>query len=131
MTVQACQDTGVRLGRWLLVINCGAAFFFAGCWVYAASVASIGGPARVTDLDRAGVIDKEKLRQSYPELAEDVRNNVGRWIQKAERDAAVRFAQCGIILASVNALGLYISRKRVARKSQPGESLVARARQVG
>jgi len=62
----------------------------------------------VTELDRNQVIDEAKLQEYSPELAQNLRYNLGNWIQEPTRSAAVLYAQCFIGLAVLNVVGYHL-----------------------
>ncbi len=93
-----------------LTLNYLALFVGLAAWVYVVVFASLGGPMRVTELDRAGAFNEDKLRVYSPYLAENLRNNVGLWIQQPTRSAACFFAIALIGLASVNIVGYHLLR---------------------
>ena len=101
---------------WLLGINYGAIVFFASCWIYAGVVVSLQGPLRVAALDRAQVFNEERLREFNPELAENIRPNLGRWIPQGERKAAIRFTQLGMLVGVINVVVLHLGRSRPHRE---------------
>lgn len=85
-----------------LALICGAAL-----WAYVAIVASMGGPARVTELDRNGVFNEAKLQEYSPRLADNLRYNVGNWIQEPVRSAAIHCTQLLVGLALINVAGFH------------------------
>ena len=98
----------------LLVLNYAAIVGFAVGWLYIAWVVSLGGPMRITALDRAGVIDRDKLRQSFPAVAENVRHDGGMWVAERERLAGILATQIGLAIAIVNVLVLHLARRTSA-----------------
>lgn len=60
------------------------------------------GPSRVTELDRAGAIKKNILREKFPDLAENYPHDLGMWITQKERNTAIFLSIIGIIIALVN-----------------------------
>jgi len=105
----------------LLILNYLALFAAMLAWFYVAWIASLGGPVRVTELDRNQVIDEAKLRKFSPQLAENLRGNVGNWIQEPTRSTAVLYAQCLAGLALLNIVGCHLlGRKRSGDKQPAG-----------
>ena len=104
------------MGRILLLWNALALVAFGGVWFYATWVAPINAPLRVTELDRAGILDEGKLQDAYPGLAENTRRNVGRWIAEEDRRTAIFAACIGTVIAAVNIVWLlaahYVGRSR-------------------
>jgi hypothetical protein len=82
---------------------------------------SMGGPGRVTELDRNEVFDEMKLREYSPRLAENLRYNVGMWIQEPTRSAAIRGTQCLAGLALLNIVGYHLlsMRKKNGQQDTP------------
>ena len=80
----------------------------------------MGAPSRVTALDRAGVVNQDKLREEFPTLADNPRRDVGMGIAEMERKAASLLAAAGIIIAFVNLGLVLVSRRR--RRLAPAET---------
>jgi hypothetical protein len=102
--------------RFFLAINYVILLGAFAAWFYAAELASMGGPSRVTELDRNGVFDEAKLRAYSPQLAENIRYNVGRWIQEPTRSTAIFYSYCLGGLAAFNIIGYHLLKKREGRK---------------
>ena len=94
--------------KMFLLANCLALVGAFGAWFYVAWIASLGGPGRVTQLDRNEVLNLAKLREYSPYLADNVRYNVGNWIQEPVRSTAILYAQCLAGLALLNIVGHYM-----------------------
>jgi len=94
------------IGRTLLLWNVLALVAFAAIWLYATWLLPVEAPMRVTALDRAGIIDEGKLRETYPDLAENIRWNLGRWITEADRNTAVSAAAIGTVIAALNIMAI-------------------------
>jgi hypothetical protein len=87
----------------VLVWNVLALLIIAGLWGYSNRAASLGAPSRVAALDRAGVIDEAKLRESYPSFTgSNLRGGLGRWIAEDERRSASMLALAGAVTVFVN-----------------------------
>jgi hypothetical protein len=97
----------LKMRKTFLTINYLALVGGVAAWVYVAIVASMNGPARVTELDRNGVFNEAKLREYSPRLAENLRYNVGNWIQEPIRSAAIAYAQTMVGLALMNLVGFH------------------------
>lgn len=80
-------------------------------WAYTAWIVSMGAPLRVTALDRAGVVNEAKLRQEYPNLATNLRHDLGMWIAEEERKAAIYNAQMGTAIVFVNVALIWMWRR--------------------
>jgi hypothetical protein len=109
---------GLLLGLNLLV------FFVFGWFVFHAAVlAALGGPSRITELDRAGVIDEAKLKEYNPVLADNLRHTLGIWVAENERHAAVRSALCGLAAALLNVvlLSIAIARAKPSQRRSPSQ----------
>ena len=100
-----------RIWRTLLVWNCIALIVLIVAWIWIAFIGPVGASARVTALDRAGVINEAKLRQSYPNLAENLRYKLGEWIAENELQTAFLVTKTGAIAVAVNLLLLVLLRK--------------------
>ena len=110
-----------RLVIWgFVAVNLAGLLLFLACWAFAAMLAPMGPNARVTELDRAGVIDHEKLKAHDPALAANVRYNLGPWIAGPEPAYAARFAAFGAALAGVNLVLAAVAIVRAERASAPG-----------
>ena len=81
--------------------------------VYNNYVISLDAPLKVTALDRAGVINEDQLRDSFPELAGDVRRELGLWITEKQRSATDVVVLIAAAVAIIN-LGLHIVGRVVA-----------------
>ncbi len=86
----------------LIFVNAAGVIAFAAMWFYASWLAPFGSMGRVTELDRAGIIDASKLKAFSPALASNVRYNLAMWIAERERGACVFNAICGLIVCCVN-----------------------------
>lgn len=90
-------------GRALLIVwNAVAMVLLIALWVYAARVVPLAGASRITTLDRAGVINEEALREHFPQLAENMRYNLGMWTEAPGRSAAVKTAMLGTFVVAGN-----------------------------
>jgi hypothetical protein len=118
-----------RMRRTFLTINYVALVGALMGWFYVARAVTLGGPSRVTELDRNGVFDEAKLREYSPQLAENLRHNVGMWIQEPTRSAAIRGTQCLAGLALLNIAGYHLLkvRKRNGQPSAGGNAAAPRA----
>ena len=57
-------------------------------WVHASYLAPLKGAMVVTELDRAGVFNEDRLREHDPTLAKNLRGNVAAAVQQAVVDDA-------------------------------------------
>ncbi len=85
---------------------------FAVGWGYVALVVPLDAQMRVTEIDRAGVINEEALQQSYPQLADSVRDRLGPWIAEKDHHAALFFAGLGTLVAAVNCAMVFLCRPK-------------------
>lgn len=108
-----------RVLKLLLICNLLMLIFFLGDWLYIEWIASLGGPGRITDLDRAGVIDEAKLRETYPKLASNMRRDLGMWVAQKERSSANHSAMFGSIFAAFNFALLLVLHKKNDRATCP------------
>ncbi|MCP4416581.1 MAG: hypothetical protein GY805_08160 [Chloroflexi bacterium] len=92
----------------LLTLNYIALLFSFGVWFYVSTFAALGGPVRVTELDRNQVFNEQELQEYDSKLAENLRNNVGRWIQGPVKEAAVFNAFAIGMIATLNIVGLHL-----------------------
>jgi uncharacterized membrane protein len=113
-----------------LNLACIIAFALGVGYVYIEG--DIGAPARVTDLDRAGVINEERLREWRPALAANMRRDLGRWIAEKERKAGSRLAAGGLAVALLNfmllAFGSSRRRQEQCLREKPGRASESDAR---
>jgi hypothetical protein len=113
----------MRLLKWLLAINLIGLMFFSAAWF----LAGIDHAAsfRVTELDRSQIINEAKLQQYRPDLAANLRLNLGLWIAESERASNVRTAQVGIIFCVVQILFVSLALRKFKRCSvlpvEPGQ----------
>ncbi len=101
--------------KWQIAVNIIAVLGFVGGWGYHYVLVGLSAPMRVTELDRAGVINEEALKKAFPDLAVNTRVEVGRWIAEDERQAASDAILAGLCLSVVNlALSVALYRRRRA-----------------
>jgi hypothetical protein len=98
-----------RILATLIFINVAGLVAFAGMWAYASILAPMGSAGRVTQLDRAQVIDETKLAEFDPALATNVRHNLGAWIAEREHGAAAFSAVCGVLLCAANLTAILVA----------------------
>jgi len=84
---------------------------------YAYVLWPLGGPARITELDRAGVIDKAKLQEAFPDLAVNLRHDLGMCVAEIEREGAQFVVWMGIAAAVINILLVLLLRSGMRRPS--------------
>ena len=65
---------------------------------------------RVTDLDRNGVINEDKLQECHPELAKNLRHNLGVWISEEEHRTTIKVAVLGVAVTGLNLFVLLVCR---------------------
>jgi hypothetical protein len=99
--------------KWLLIVNYFAVFVFIISWVSIYWVISLNAPLRVTELDRAQVINEVKLREFNTVLAENIRGNLGRWIVEEESNAAIHCSLFGVAVGLINIFLLHFSKRNV------------------
>jgi hypothetical protein len=104
----------------LIFINAAGVFAFAAMWFYAAWFVPLRSGLRVTELDRAQVIDAVKLNAFSPALASNVRYNLAAWIAEPEREACVFNAICGLVVCAVN-LGAILVGSICVDHTHPGD----------
>ena len=98
-----------HIGTILLVWNFVAFVVLAVIWVYALCVTSIGDPGRVTELDRAGVLDEAMFREKFPDIG-GIRHDLGMWIAEGERKTALLAAKTGTVIVAANLVLILIGR---------------------
>ena len=91
----------VPVSKIVLVLSSIALLAFLGLWVEATFLAPMDASMRVTDLDRAEVINEAKLRESFPHLAKNTRRDLGRWIARAGLDNASLSSGLGAVFAFI------------------------------
>ena len=96
------RPTRFGLRKVLLVWNSVVLIVFTIGWGYVSLITSLNGPLRVTAIDRVGAIDEAALRQAYPDLAVNLRHNLGMWIAEKERQAACSAMRMGVVVAGAN-----------------------------
>jgi hypothetical protein len=92
-----------------LALNYISLLFACGAWFYANKIAALSGPLNVTELDRNGVFNEEKLAEYDSKLAENLRYNVGFWIQEDEEKTAVFYSFIIGGMAILNIFGFHFS----------------------
>ena len=97
-----------------------ALIVLAALWAHAVKIAAMGARIRVTALDRAEVVNEEKLRKAFPSLADDIRGALGRWIAEEDRRAAYRLGAIGTVVALVNLVLVWMVRRRRRRPAIEG-----------
>lgn len=91
--------------------------FVAGLAWVVYIIAAMGAPIQITTLDRAGILDHEKLREAYPSLAVNPRHDIGIWVAARERRAAVIAASAGIAVSFVNICLILLLRPNKRRSA--------------
>jgi hypothetical protein len=102
----------------IIIVNAVGAAVFLALWFYAAWLAPMGSGGRVTELDRAGVIDVQKLRAVHPGLAANVRRDLADWIAARERAASKIAPVVGLVFCVTNLIAVRFLG-RGPRKSAP------------
>ena len=98
--------------RTLIILNCIALLW--GVWLVVYTLFASGcGPARVNEMYRYDVIDKEKVgryaAESYPpEIAKEIEHSLGGWIQDLSQRAAVRSSWTVVGFSILNIVGLFV-----------------------
>ncbi len=88
-----------RLLSVAIVVNGVACALFAGALLYAETLLPVASNMRVTELDRAGVFQIERLRAYDPVLATNLRNNLGPFITRKHQEALVSELICGLVVS--------------------------------
>jgi hypothetical protein len=112
------KPTQLSLWKTILLWNAVVMLAFVVGLGYAYVLWPLGGPARITELDRAGVINEAKLRESFPDLAVNLRHDLGMCVAEIEREGAQFVVWMGIAAAVINVL-LALSLR--PRKQQPAD----------
>lgn len=99
--------------RWILIINIVALPIFGLTWLLASH--DMGASLRVTELDRNQIIDEAKLREYRPDLAVNMRHDLGLWIAESQRVGCVRLAQAGLALSAIQILVAFFALKTAKR----------------
>ncbi|HUU99096.1 MAG TPA: hypothetical protein VM487_25465 [Phycisphaerae bacterium] len=99
-----------------MVLNYVALVSFAALTTYASWFVAIDGPLRVTELDRAGVFNEDKLKEfdkdNGTHLAANLRHNAGQWITRPALTTAVHCGYAGIAMSICNVVLLHFARSR-------------------
>ena len=96
----------------LLALNCVVLAGFALGWAYVALVVPLGAQARITALDRAGVINEGAVQKEYPQFADNVRGKLGPWIADQDHHAAMLLAAIGTLVAAINCVIVWMCRPK-------------------
>lgn len=87
-------------------------------WAHSSLLLPLHASMRVTDLDRADVIDNQKLIAARPELAENARFKVARYIAGTAEERAVAAAQVGACVSAIGLLAtLFLPHRRRVESS--------------
>ena len=98
-----------------IVINVLALTWFVFARVVQPELAALTASGRYTSLDREQVIRSDVLKEKFPDLADNDRHKVPRWIAGEAIGLARTTAMCGIVLSSINiiiARGILIVMRR-------------------
>ena len=98
--------------RLLLVLNWVALLAFLA--FTQCDMGSLSVMGNVTELDRIGAIDEEKLREWDPALAEDIRGALASWIAEPAFGGQRFIVRCAIAVVVLNLTFVYLSRPRQA-----------------
>ena len=93
-------------------------------WLHTTMLGSISVAGRYVALDRAGVINEERLAETFPNLAANPRYLVPRWMTEPVVGSAQALGWCGFVVALLNLSGVLLLRRSllaVASASQPDE----------
>ncbi len=96
----------------LIALNAVGFAAFSLTWLSAAYLLPMSGRSAVTALDRAGAFDSDKLAAAYPQLAQNLRNNVGDFVTEGSRSAARGSACLGAIVCAANLVVLGFAAQR-------------------
>ncbi len=91
--------TGIIIA-WLAVV-----FFAAEAALFKLS-AGLDGPVRIMDLDRDGVINADALKVHYPELAVNLRHNLGIFVTQHLASSGMFIALAALAFSLATALYL-------------------------
>ncbi|MGC3989413.1 MAG: hypothetical protein QM796_06995 [Chthoniobacteraceae bacterium] len=58
------------------------------------------GPARITEYDRAGAINEDVIKRDFPDIAPNLRYNLGRDITETHQKALLVFVSIGFAVSS-------------------------------
>lgn len=58
------------------------------------------GPMRITEYDRAGAINEAVIKRDFPDIAPNLRYNLGRDITSAHQKALLVFVSLGFVVSS-------------------------------
>jgi hypothetical protein len=99
----------------IMIFNAAGVVGFSALWFYASSLAPLGSMSRITELDRAGVIDEQKLAAFRPTLVNNLRHDLPAWIAEKERTTSKLAAICGLLVCSANLGVIYCFRSARGR----------------
>lgn len=88
----------------VVILNVLVLLAFAAGLAYVVTIVPLGPGVRAMELDRAGVINKTKLKEAFPDVGVPGGENLGEWIAKDEHQAAVGMAWVGIAASALNIL---------------------------
>jgi hypothetical protein len=100
-----------------IALNSIALALFAASYVYVRVFAPIATSRNITAMDRAGVFCEDKLREFDPQLAANIRHNVGPFIAKDYRHAVALVLSVAVATSAVT-LVLLVLVGRVSGRSQ-------------
>jgi hypothetical protein len=115
--------------RWLMwgfvALNLAGLLLFLACWFIAAPLDSMASTAAVTELDRADVFNRAKLKAHKPALAENLRYNVADRIAGPALQQSIWNARFGVVLAAINIALALLAVICVERSTAPAEPTAA------
>lgn len=104
----------------LLVWNSLAIVTCIAWWAYADWVGGVNVTLRVADLDRAGVINNDKVAQSFPTLVQtNMRYDLGMWITEKLRRTSSLATITGTLAGVINIIMLVLL---YFQKRMPGQT---------
>ena len=101
----------------LLLWNCIALVLLLIAWFYVSFFVDLRTRMRITELDRACVINEVQLKKSFPELANNLRCDLGKWVGKDYHDVTNKVFLGGTIVVGINIILLLVVLRETKRTS--------------
>jgi len=95
-----------RILAWLSVL------FFAAVGILFKFNANLDGPAVIMNLDRDGVINADAVKAHYPELAGNLRRDLGIYVTKDLASSGTSLAYSALAFSIATALYLTLGRQK-------------------
>ncbi len=110
------------LATFAVVMNVLTMIVFGWLGIHTMTLGPVEATALYTELDRAGVIDQQRLAQTFPNLAVNDRYLVPRWLIDPMVSTDKTLALCGLILVSFNLMSVLVLRRELSRTPDPASA---------